>query len=218
MPVCLARALAVMLLFAGGGSAAAAPAFLDAAVAQTLSYAIVRNGETIGTHSFAFRHRPGTTEVTVDASIRVRVLSVTAYYFEQHGIEVWEGDRLKALTFSTDDDGQKHKVASEAKAGKLLVTVDGQTMEADEMPPASLWRLPPPHATQLLDPFDGKPARVTAIDAGEDVVPVRGKATRARHWVWDGEMKRDLWYDAADTLVQVRIKGDDGSDIYYVLK
>ena len=150
--------------------------------------------------------------------MRVTALAVPVYTFEQHGVETWEGDRFKALSLNTNDDGDKFQLRAEAVQGRLQIQVNGKASEEQDMPPATLWHVVPAKAGFVLDPVDGKPSRVVVLDRGEDTIPVRGAPTVTRHWVWDGDLKRELWFDAADTLVQVLIKGDDGSNVYYVLK
>ncbi|MBI3445687.1 MAG: hypothetical protein HY055_10070 [Magnetospirillum sp.] len=216
--VCRLTAALVMLLPAL--PAAAMPAFLSARADQTLTYSVVRNGETIGSHSYTFRTRPdGGTVVTIHATIRVSILMVTAYSFEQHGTELWENDHLKAMDFFTDDDGLRHKVEAEVSRSRMTVSVDGKPpVYHPEMLPATLWHIPSPQTNIVLDPADGDATPIKTSYAGEDTITVRGRPLKAQHWVWDGGLKRDLWYDGNQALVQVRIKGDDDSDVFYVLK
>ena len=180
---------------------------------------IIRQGQTIGQLSQSLSARPdGLTEIHIRISVTVTVFAFTAYRFEQTAQEVWEGDRLKSLVAESDDNGQRYKVASELIQGKLRTTVNGQTTDYPEMPPASLWRPIPASATQVLDPTDGKPSPISTTDTGWEAITVRGKPLRARHVIWNGELKRDLWYDASGALVQSHLKGDDGSDVLYVLR
>ncbi|TAN59722.1 MAG: hypothetical protein EPN20_14655 [Magnetospirillum sp.] len=194
----------------------AAPPLPDGS--RSLAFDIIRHGETIGSHSLVFNQRQGMTEVRIDVSVKVTVLSFTAYRFEQHGTEVWVGNRLKTLAIDSDDNGSRHRVVADLVHGKLRTVVDGNTADYPEMPPATLWRAVPAATTVVLDPTDGRPTFISTTDAGWETISVRGQPTRARHWTWDGELKRDLWYDGNDTLVQVRVMGDDGSEVIYVLR
>ncbi|MDO8608269.1 MAG: DUF6134 family protein [Phaeospirillum sp.] len=196
---------------------AATPILTDGGT-HSVTFDIIRHGETIGGHSLVFARRGGLTEVRIDISVKVTVFNLTAYRFEQHGTEIWDGNRLKTLNIFSDDDGNKTTVTAELAQGKLRTTVNGKTSIHPEMPLATLWRMVPPTTRVVLDPTDGNPTSISATDAGWETITIRGKPIRARHWVWDGELKRDLWYDAADALVQVRVIGDDGSEINYVLK
>lgn len=192
--------------------------FPEAVPTRSMAFDIIRHGETIGSHSLTFRQNHGVTEVQIDVSVKVTLLSFTAYRFEQHGVEVWDGGRLKTMAIDSDDNGDRHTVKVEWVQGRLRTTVNGGTAEYPEMPSASLWRVVPPGTTLVLDPNDGKPTSISTTDAGWETITVRGKPARAHHWVWGGDLKRDLWYDANDTLVQSRIIGDDGSEVFYVLR
>lgn len=201
--------LAILCLAAPAARAETEPRVFD----------IIRHGQTIGQLSQSLFPRPGgLTEVQIRISVKVTVFTFTAYRFEQTETEIWEGDRLKSLMADSDDNGDRYKVASELVQGKLRTTVNGQTTDYPEMPPASLWRPIPKTATLVLDPTDGKPTALATTDAGWETITVRGKPLRARHVIWSGEMNRDLWYDASGALVQSHLKGDDGSDVVYVLR
>lgn len=211
-------AIVLMLLLAGTGTWAA-PAFLATNPDQTRTFVVTRDGGAIGHHTYTFHRRGDRIEVRVSADIRVSVLFYPFYVFEQTGLEVWKDGHLASLDYVTNDDGTQHAVKAEAVEGGFDVSVDGKTpVRLPEMIPGSLWRQPPAQATMMLDPGDGKPSPLTIKPLGEDTVTVRGKPTRTTHWLWDDGLRREVWYDADQALVQVWIRGDDGSDIYYVLK
>ncbi|OAN49797.1 hypothetical protein A6A04_18850 [Paramagnetospirillum marisnigri] len=196
----------------------AAVAFSDGPSPQTLAFDIRRHDETIGRHVMVISQRPGRVEVTTDVDVKVSIFGLTAYRFTQRGSEIWEHDRLKRLSMVADDDGTKHVIEAEATAGGLRITADGKTIQHAAIPPATLWHPLPATTTQVLDPADGTINTVTVRDLGLESVSVRGQPVQARHWRWVGEYGRDVWYDAGGRLVQVYIRGDDGSDIFYVLK
>ena len=189
------------------------------AEADARIFDIIRQGQTIGQLTQSLSTRPdGLTEVHIRISVKVTVFAFTAYQFEQTETEVWEGERLKSLISESDDNGERYKVASELIQGKLRTTVNGQTSDYPEMPPASLWRPIPTVATLVLDPTDGKPTAISATETGWETITVKGKPLRTRHVIWGGELKRELWYDASGALVQSHLVGDDGSDVVYVLR
>lgn len=208
--------LALFALFAV--EAAADTTFPEDAPSHHLAFDIRRHDDIIGTHTMAFHNRQGRIEIDTHISVKVTVFTLVAYRFEQHGGEVWEGGRLKSLAMTTDDNGDRFKVAAESSGTRLKVTVNGESALHDAMPLATLWKPTPLQTTQVLDPVDGKPTRISVSDLGQETITVRGKPTATRHLRWDGELKRNLWYDSTGMLVQVHVKGDDGSDIYYILK
>jgi hypothetical protein len=211
--------IAALVLLVSATAAAAMPPFLANQAEQSLSFSVTRNGGAIGYHNFLFRPRKGGFEVRVEADIRVSVLLIPFFVYEQRGVEIWENGRLKSMDYVTNDDGARHAVKAEAAGGRMRVSVDGQPPTSHpEMVPGSLWYPLGPGTTTMLDPGDGSPTPLTVQMLGEDTIMVRGKPTRTTRWLWDDGLRRELWYDADLALVQVWIRGDDGSDIYYNLK
>ncbi|EME68481.1 hypothetical protein H261_18300 [Paramagnetospirillum caucaseum] len=212
--------IAAMVLLVTAQVAAAMPAILTAHPEQPLAFTVTRNGGPIGYHKYAFRPHKSGFEVHVEADIRVSFLLIPFFVYEQQGVEIWENGRFKALDYVTNDDGIRHQVKAEVAGGQMRVSVDGKPASLHpEMIPGTLWYQPPPQASMMLDPGDGTPTRLKVEFLGEDTIAVRGQPTRATRWLWDDGLRREVWYDAAGkTLVQLWIKGDDGSDIYYILQ
>jgi hypothetical protein len=65
----------------------------------------------------------------------------------------------------------------------------------------------------VLDTGKGKARKVTIADLGMEEVALPVGPVMARHYVVDGEFRRDLWYDEAGVLVAVQMQGKDGSTI-----
>jgi hypothetical protein len=211
--------IAVLVLLFSTLPAAALPAFLIPPSERILSFEVLRNGGPIGFHTYAFRPRPNGFEVRVEADIRISFLLIPFFVYEQKGVEIWENGRLKSLDYTTNDDGIRHWVKADVNDGRMRVSVDGKpTGTHPEIIPGSLWHPPSPSHTMMLDPGDGNLAPLKVQLLGEETITVRGKPTRTTRWLWDDGLRREMWYDGDQTLVQIWIRGDDGSDIYYVLK
>jgi hypothetical protein len=69
----------------------------------------------------------------------------------------------------------------------------------------------------VLDPKDGSVKPIKVIDRGEDDLAVQGKTQRAHHYQIVTSYQQDVWYDDNHQLVQVELKGTDGSTIRYQL-
>lgn len=217
--ICVCGGLLVAVLMAAGAPARAAmPAFLDDAGPIRLGYTIVRNGTTIGSHTLTFRRTGLRTVVDIELTIVVRVLGITAYSLRNTGHEEWDGDRLTTLDSRTVEDGKPYQVEARAVGDSLHITVNGISDTTAPMPPASLWRMLPADTRIVLDPIDGTPTKVSIAESADDTLTVQGRPLPVRHWIWRGEMDRDLWFDASGRLVRVLIKGTDGSDIHYILQ
>src|SRR3981081_3562651 len=88
----------------GAKPTAAPPPGATQPAAETLEFAIMRNGEQIGTHKIELRRTGKNTSVNVAINIEVKILFVTAYRFQHLATERWVNGRLFALNCETDDN------------------------------------------------------------------------------------------------------------------
>ena len=204
----LAAGLLVALAFAAN----AAPG----ASSETLRYAIMRNGDQIGTHTVEINRGPKETAVTLSTELAVKVMFITAYQMRFTTSEKWVGGKLVALTSEGDDNGTKHKVSAALKANGLEVDSDGKTSTVDKnIMPATLWNHEVVKRTQVLDPKDGAVVPITVTDQGMDELTIDGRTVKARHYVLKGKFPQDVWYDEKGRLVQSSLVAPDGSVILY---
>lgn len=189
------------------------------AVEADLTYAVLRNGDRIGSQSIKVTRDGAERTVQIKTDVVVRMAMIPVYRFEQDSREVWRAGRLTSLTSETNDDGDRHDLWVSTIGDHLDVVGDGKRtkMEAGILP-ASLWNHALVDQTRLLNTIDGKTMAVTVADLGVDTLQSRGRMLQAHHYRLSGGLERDLWYDLADTLVQVGFKGSDDSAILYVLR
>ena len=199
-------------------SAPASPPLFEPEDGQKLSYAIVRLGSRIGLHHFTFQRRDGRLVVESDLTISVSILSIQVYALNHKSREVWEDGRLVWFSGATNDDGTIHRAQSELRGDRLHVVTDGEVKDSPPLFVASLWRALPTDTRVAIDPIDGDPTSFSVAAGPDETVKVRGEPRRAQRWTWRGGINRDLWYDPSGLLVRVLIKGDDGSDVFYILQ
>jgi hypothetical protein len=196
-----------------------ATAHAAAPVSGKLEFTVLREGDPIGSHVLSFQKNADTLVVNIRTKIKVKVLFVTAYFFEHEGREVWQNGRLVALASATDDDGTKHTLAVKADADELAVVGDGQASTVpSKIITASLWHEGILTGGAILNTLHGKQMNITVRDAGIENVAVAGQTVSARHYVIEGDLRRELWFDDNQILVKVRFKGSDDSKIEYVLR
>lgn len=184
-----------------------------------LDFTVLRNGEKIGRHDMSFSVDGDALKVDIKTDIAVKVLFVTAYRFEHEGHEIWQNGRLVRLWSQTNDDGKHHTLDATATDVALAVVGDGNRTDAPVgIIPASLWNEGILSGGTVLNTLDGQPMAVQIQNMGQEAVDVRGKSTPANHFVVTGGLERELWFDAQNVLVKVRFKGEDSSDIEYVLR
>ncbi|HLO77072.1 MAG TPA: DUF6134 family protein [Magnetospirillum sp.] len=185
---------------------------------EPLNFTVLRNGEPVGTHTLRFQRQSDGLSVAVDTNVVVKMALIPVYRFEHHGQETWQQDRLAALNSTTNDDGTHHTL--KVAAGTAELRVDGDGVDTRLPPatlPASLWNRETVAQGTLMNTLDGRAMSVQVTDLGDETVTVHGQPRHARHYSMAGDLARELWYDPSGTLVQLRFKGKDGSDILYVL-
>ena len=197
-PAILIAALAAMI----GTGAIAAP---KASVPESgkLQFDVIRKGRDIGDYTLKFRGKGDdlTVSVLTDVMVRVPVIGVSAYNFNQTGTETWKNGKLAALETTTDDNGTAHSIRVGATA----------------LVPASLWSADIVKSTQILNTIDGSTDRISVRNLGTETVETGHGAVEAQHFAISGDLQRELWFADAK-LVHVRFQADDGSQIDYVLR
>ena len=188
------------------------------ASAETIRFAIVRNGEQIGTHTVEINRAGPETSVKIATALNVKVLFVTAYHLEHKATEKWVDGRLVAMSSSTDNNGTRHRVSvSETPAG-VEIHADGKSSKADgSLVPGSLWNLELLHRKVMLDAQDGQILPLAVVDHGPQQVTVKSRVVKAHHYTLKSKWTQDVWYDEQDRLVKASLIASDGSEVLYQL-
>lgn len=201
-----------VLLFAAPGHALAPDGL-------ALEYRVLRDGAEIGRHRVRFTHRDDLFIVETEIRIAVTFLFVTLYRYQLDARETWRDGRLIALASTTNDDGDRYRVAAVSNGETIAVEAGANSWTAPAtVVPSSLWRRDMARGTLLLGVEQGEPIAVAFDEVGRETVPARGGEVEATHVVVSGELERDLWYDGDGILVHLRLVGRDGSNIVYLLE
>lgn len=194
---------AATLGLAGGAQvASAAPADSVPASGQ-MNFDVIRNGKDIGDYVLTFRGNGDnlTVDLRTDVKIKLPVIGVSVYTFNQQSTETWRGGKLAALRSKTDDNGTPHDISVGATA----------------LIPASLWAADMVGARQVLNTIDGSADAIKVNNLGTESVATGAGAVQATHYAVTGGLNRELWYADAK-LVHVRFVAEDGSVIDYALR
>lgn len=184
----------------------------------TEKYAVMRDGVQIGTNSVRFSHAGPETTVETVTHVQVGIAFLTLYRFDQTETERWADGRLVAMNSSTDDNGTIHRTSAAARDGALLVQGDGMTnTDAATAMPLDLWNSALIRQKCALDIRSGALEPLKIVDRGEEPVAVRGSTRRAHRYEVVTDFSQEVWYDDSGRLVQVELKGLDGSTIIYQL-
>jgi hypothetical protein len=187
----------------------------------TVEYAIIRNGDQIGTHRLTFRREGDQLTVDIAVNIQVRVLGITAFRFSQTARETWRGDRLVSLESSGNDDGTPYRVQVRQADGELVAESRGNTVRFPaEAIPIDVWNPAQLQRSVEIDTIEGAARRPSVRDIGERSFTVRGQqvATRGSLLEVPPDYQRWYWFDANGRLIHLELHGRDGSLVEYVLQ
>jgi Domain of unknown function (DUF6134) len=184
-----------------------------------LDFTVYRDGDEVGSSEILFRQSGNQTEVDVVTDIVVTVAFVPVYRFEQEAHEVWKDGQLVSMVSQTNDDGTAHQLEVRDSGDTLDVIGDGVSSKADKsIIPASLWNPETVQRSMILNSLSGGELAVQVAFVGEETIAVKGDQVPARHYSMTGQFERELWYDNDGVLVRIEFKGQDGSDIQYVIE
>ncbi len=148
-----------------------------------MNFAIMRDGDRIGTCNFRLLRNGRETMVEVVTHVQVKLAFITVYRFDQTETERWVDGRLVALNAVTDDNGTPHKVATTSRGDVLSVEADGKVSEVDpSLMPVSLWNPALVQKTKALDPQDGRIVPLSVVDHGKEQLELPGRSETAHHY------------------------------------
>jgi len=175
------RALVLPLLF----TALAADAW---AAPLEWNFRVLLDDQPIGQHRFSLSDAAnGDRTLISDAEFAVKIIGITAYRYRHQAIEQWQGDCLRALASTTDNDGKPSRVSAD-RDGALG---DGCLMSFAYWNPALLTQ------TRLFNPQTGHIDTVQVRAAGNGTLTVRGAAVAAtRYRIVSAAPPIDVWYAA----------------------
>lgn len=206
------RLLATLLI------ASCAP--VSALANQTWDFRVFLGEKEIGTHRFDLVDRDGERQLTSEARMAVKLLFVTAYTYDHHDVEHWNGDCVAQLSSSTDDNGEKHRVDVQRRDGATVVqTLEGTQRLGECVLTFAYWNPAMLRQTELLNSQDGVHVKVKITDAGADSIVVRGVKTPARRYELRSEkLSIDLWYSEKQEWLALESRTERGQKLIYKLK
>lgn len=213
------RVILAMLLLAG--MPAGAFATNDLAYGPALSFAAVRNGQTIGHHGLTFRRDGAQLTVSTSIELAVKFMGFTAYRYTHRAQEVWSGDVFQSLAAETDDNGKKFSVRIGRGAAHLDVErkVRAETLRASlplQLLPSSHWNVRQVRQSALVNTQDGTEARIRVSILGRETIATATARIDATRYRYDGDIKMDQWFDDSGRWVKMSFVASDGSTVEYI--
>jgi hypothetical protein len=182
--------------------------------ALTFVYQVTRDGEVVGEQRADFERRNDALSVITDVRINVTLLGINVYDFSQRIEEKWAQGVLVELRSDADDDGN-HRVVRLARNGERLIgSYDGKERDLPGyLIPTTLWNSAAVGHSAVLDTVRGRERETRVEDKGVEQLTLPIGTIQARHYVFTGEFKREVWYDESGVLVAGQLEAKDGSII-----
>jgi len=228
----------ILAFFLLATSSTAALASSDFPYGSSLSFAAVRNGQTIGHHRLTFQKNGDQLTVSTAIDLAVKFMGVTAYRYTHRAQEVWSGDTFLGLTAQTDDDGKKYAVRIR-RDGEALAVERSAQFEAfspaaldrglpqggaeraalsPQILPSTHWNVRQIRQTALVNTQTGAEARIQVAVLGRETVRTANASVAATRYRYTGDLVMDQWFDDAGRWVKTSFVASDGSTIEYVLQ
>ena len=144
------------------------------------------DGKPIGQHRFGLSDNGhGERKLLSEAEFTVKILGIPAYSYRHRAVEHWQGDCLRAIESTTDDDGKQSRVQLDRGDGVLG---NGCLMSFAYWNPALLSQ------TRLLNAQTGRVENVTVQPPVAGTLEVRGAPVQAlRYRIAGAAQPVDVW-------------------------
>ena len=176
----------------------------NAQSARVWNFRAYLDDSAIGVHRFSLRQSGTESELISEARFDVKLLFFTAYRYVHRANERWRGNCLVSMDSKTDDDGKRYSVSS------AQIPNDGCVMSFAYWNPEIL------RQSRLLNAQTGEMEKVSVTELGDDRIPVRGTAVRAKRYRISGPRNPiDLWYSPAGEWLELDAVLDGGRRLRY---
>lgn len=184
-----------------------------------IAFRVVREEADIGSHELRFRREGDRLLVDVTIDLKVTFLGVPLYRYSHRASEAWEQGRLVALRTTTDNNGTASAVEGRATEGGFLVKAGGkETLMPANTYPSSHWNRAWLEGQPLLNTQTGERIDFKATASGSETVETAKGPLSAQRFAITGDLRKEIWFDAAGRWVKTSFAAPDGSVISYVLQ
>jgi len=182
-------------------------------------FSILRKGKIIGSHDVRTVRGEGSTRVTITTQIKIRFLGIPFYRFSYEAEELWDGQGLKLLTASVDDDGESLNLKGRRNGSAFeWSTEDGQYTHPLPVFPTNHWNNAVLHQNYVINTLTGKLNKVDILNQGQEIVRLPSANLPATRYSYRGDLELDSWYDQQNRWIAMRFKAKDGSYIEYLCR
>ncbi|HVZ03052.1 MAG TPA: DUF6134 family protein [Dongiaceae bacterium] len=176
---------------------------------------VIRNGSSIGTQVVEIKQQGDVLTATTESTIAVKILGLVVYRMHQMLTETYQAGRLVAVRGETvDGDGKRlADLKREGDRWAGAYNKDARAFDCADCTATPMWNIASTGATNMIEASEGRLRRVRIVDKGIETLDLPEGKVEAHHFAVEGDIQRDVWYDAAGNLVAAAQLGRDGSKI-----
>lgn len=211
------RTLALAILLFGVATTGAASASGDAG--RSWQFSVLLDDSPIGYHRFELSPRESGLEVRSEASFDVRILFINAFRYRHSNRELWDGECLRVIESSTQQNGEEFAVSGARLADGMAIEANGRSdrLEGCVMTFA-YWNPRFLEQPRLLDPQSGEYMPVEVELLGREELTVRGESVMASAYqVKARDLDITVYYSEDDEWLGLQSVAKGGRIIRYVL-
>ena len=183
---------------------------------DSIAFDIYRNGTLVGEQTVRFSKKRDELAVDINFKLSIKALYITFYEMTYTSQSLWQDGKLVSLTARTDRNGEKTAVNAIAKGSNLVG--DGPAGNFSTplgIYPTDHWNAGVVGSTQLVNTINGRVNDIRLVPGGPEKIATNRGTVEAMHYKYEGEIKNEVWYDAAGRWVHMSFFGDDGSLIEF---
>jgi hypothetical protein len=188
----------------GGAVIAAAPyrAFAAPLKPRAAEYLVFIDGKRSGTYTTEFVPRKGGFTATTSMSIRVDVLFVTAYRYQQDGQEDWDEGKLMGFDYVTNDDGKPFLVGAKRTGDSFAVTGrNGQKTVPGDAMSSGFWNSGILKCRHLVDPQSAELVPLSVKPLAHKSATIAQTTIHGEGHSVDTFLKGTIWFDEHQHLL-----------------
>jgi hypothetical protein len=177
------------------------------------TFTVLKDGEPVGRHRFAFECQGDRIEIEEATTIEVRLALIPIYAFEHQGRQVWEDGRAILIDATTNDNGEKLDIAVRPNGEGYVRTVNGRVDTFDQSTAVlAYWNKDTLGHHAFFSVVEDKVLDVSFQFVGPEEITLAGQGLEADHYRMVGDEERDLWFDRAGRIVKVAFRSH-GADL-----
>lgn len=211
------KTLALAILLFGAGATSAASASGDAG--RSWQFSVLLDDSPIGYHRFELSSCESGLEVRSEASFDVRILFINAFRYRHRNRELWDGECLRVIESSTQQNGEEFAVSGARLADGMAIEANGRSDRLDGcVMTFAYWNPRFLEQPRLLDPQSGEYLPVEVKPLGREELTVRGESVMASAYqVKARDLDITVYYSEDDEWLGLQSIAKGGRIIRYVL-